>query len=235
MSAVGPAAGDEAASDDDLVISILGVRARPSTDAPAVLEVQLATTRGDIEGWLHPCEGSTGCAIFVGGAAGGVDGPADRVYVRLAEALLEHGVTSLRVRYRQPGELLECVLDALAGCSFLKGIGGEGAVLVGHSFGGAVAIKAGGLSPFVRSVIALSSQRFGTQEVEGLGKPLLLIHGADDEVLLPAASEDIYARANEPKRLVILPGAGHGLRESAEEVYGLLHALIRAAVGAALP
>jgi fermentation-respiration switch protein FrsA (DUF1100 family) len=234
--------GDGAASGDgsapggvgDLVISIRGVHAQPS-DLPGCFELRLDTTRGEITGYLHPCEGRAGCVIFLGGAAGGVDGPADSVYVRLAQALVEQGVTSLRLEYREPGEFTECVLDALAGCSFLKGIGGESAVLVGHSFGGAVAIKAGELSPLICFVVALSSQRFGTQDVERLGKPLLLVHGEDDDVLLPAASEDIFGRAVEPKRLILLPGNGHGLRESATDVYRILEQAITDAVGDGAP
>ena len=219
--------GAPPASDgDELVLSIAGVTARP-TDDPSQLDIEINSSRGVIRAHLHPCPGRTGCAVFVGGAAGGVEGPANGVYARLARDLVAAGVTSLRVEYRQPNELTECVLDALGACSVLRGIGGERIVLVGHSFGGAVAIKAGGLSPAVSAVAALSSQRFGTAEVGALGKPLLLVHGSADEVLLPQASEDIYSRAGEPKRLVILEGAGHGLREAAEEVYRLLDSFIR--------
>jgi pimeloyl-ACP methyl ester carboxylesterase len=171
---------------------------------------------------LQPCEGKTGCVVFIGGAGGGVDGPANQVYVRLAQALVERGVSSLRVRYRNAGDFEECVLDALAACSFLKGIGAQQAVLVGHSFGGAVAIKAGELGSIVNAVVAMSSQRFGTHDVQQLGKPLLLIHGSRDDVLDRAASDDIFERAVEPKRLVILEGAGHGLLEASEDVFNIL-------------
>ena len=37
------------------------------------------------------------------------------------------------------------------------------------------------------AVTALSPQRFGTGEVDRLGKPLLLIHGIADRVLPPLA------------------------------------------------
>jgi len=224
----GEAFGD--APTGDLVISIQRVHAQP-TEITGCFELRLDTTRGEITGYLHPCEGRTGCVIFLGGAAGGVDGPADAVYLRLAQALVAKGVTSLRLQYREPGEFTECVLDTLAGCSFLKGIGGEAAVLVGHSFGGAVAIKAGELSPLVNFVVAMSSQRFGTQDVERLHKPLLLVHGEADDVLLPQASEDIFGRAQEPKRLILLPGTGHALRESADDVYRILEQAITDVVG----
>jgi alpha/beta superfamily hydrolase len=214
----------------DLQLSIRGARAQPGEQA-GEMQVELDTTRGLIEAYLHPCEGKTGCAIFIGGAAGGIDGPANRVYTRLSRALVAGGVTSLRLKYRQAGEFEECVMDTLAACSFLKGIGGQRAVIVGHSFGGAVAIKAGELNELTTAVAAMSSQRYGTQTVEQLGKPLLLVHGSNDQILDRAASDDIFARAHEPKRLEILDGSGHGLAENAEDVYALLSAFIREHAG----
>ncbi|MDA0364827.1 MAG: alpha/beta hydrolase [Chloroflexi bacterium] len=212
---------------EELTLSIKGVRARAG-DAPNELEVELDTSRGSITVHLHPCEGKTGCVVFLSGAGGGVKGPANEVFVRLGRALVADGITSVRVAYRDPGEFEECVLDALAACSFLKGIGAEQVVIVGHSFGGAVAVKAGELAPISTAVVGMSSQRFGTQEVAQLGKPLLLIHGSRDDVLDQAASQDIYDRALEPKQLVLLDGAGHGLSEVADEVYDLLKAFITA-------
>jgi len=222
--------GGDGLADQDLTIGIRGVQALPSEE-PGQLDVELETTRGAVRAHLHPREGKTGCAIFIGGAAGGVEGPANQVYLRLSRDLIAQGVTSIRVEYRQPGEFAECVLDALVACSFLKGLGAGRAVIIGHSFGGAVAIKAAELAPLASAVVGMSSQRFGTQTVERLRKPLLLIHGADDDVLLPQASEDIFERALEPKQLVVLPGAGHSLREVPDEVYQLLFDYITEQVG----
>ena len=220
---------------DDLVLSIQSVNASPG-ELPGELDVEIETTRGQIRAALHPCEGKTGCAIYVGGAAeGNAEGPADSVYLRLSRELTARGVTSLRIHYREPGEFTECVLDTLAACSFLRGIGAERAVLVGHSFGGAVVIKAGELAGLATAVAALSPQRHGTQEVEKLGKPLLLIHGSADRVLLPEASEDIHARARDPKRLEILEGGSHSLNEVAADVRSLLSDFIAEAVGDPAP
>jgi pimeloyl-ACP methyl ester carboxylesterase len=222
-----PAEGDSS----DLTLSIRGVRTAPG-DVPGEMKVELNTTRGTITTHLRPCEGRTGCVIFLGGAGGGARGPANAIYETIGEELVQAGVTSLRVEYRKPGEFEESVADALAGASFLKGIGATEAVVVGHSFGGAVAIKAGELAPLIKGVVAISSQRFGTQQVDQLDKPLLLIHGSNDEILDQAASKDIFERANEPKRLEILEGAGHGLAEAVDEVHDLLHDFITMSVGA---
>ena len=45
-------------------------------------------------------------------------------------------------------------------------------------------------------------------------------------VLDRAASDDIFARAREPKRLAILEGTGHALEERAGEVHELLTAFV---------
>ena len=201
----------------DLTLSLKNVMAAPGDD-PDSMKVSLVTTRGDIDGIFHPVEGGTGAAIFVGGAMGGLDGPADSVYKRLPPKLKESSVSCLRLTYRHPNEFEECVLDVLAGCSFLKGIGATDIVLVGHSFGGAVVIKAGELHQSVRAVVAMSPQLHGTRQVEGLGKPLLLIHGAADTVLSHEASEDIFRRALDPKRLVLYGDTGHSLVQASESV-----------------
>lgn len=207
--------------NEELTLSIRGVRAKPGEE-PGEIDLEIETTRGVIVSHFTPVEGKTGVAIFIGGAGGGTRGPANEMYLTLAAELALAGVSTLRPEYRKPADFEECVMDVLACCSFLKGIGAERAVVVGHSFGGAVAIKVGELAPLISAVCSLSSQRFGTFEVERLGKPLLLIHGSQDDVLDQEASQDIYRRALEPKQIVILEGDGHGLREHAEEVRSLV-------------
>jgi dipeptidyl aminopeptidase/acylaminoacyl peptidase len=39
--------------------------------------------------------------------------------------------------------------------------------------------------------------------------PWLLVHGAEDDVVPIQDSRDIYQKANDPKKLVELPGANH--------------------------
>ena len=208
------------AGDRDLELSITQVAAHPEPDGN--LRVMIGTTRGEIRGMLHPCATAPGGAIYVGGAMGGFEGPANDLYGRLADRLRPQ-LSGLRIHYRRPGEFEECVLDVLAGASFLRGMGAtDGIALVGHSFGGAVVIKAGGLSPAVAGVAALSPQLYGTRTVEALGKPLLLVHGMRDGVLGHAASEDIHSRALEPKRLVLYAEADHSLDQAAGDLEELL-------------
>ncbi len=211
----------------DLDLRLLRVAAQPA-DTPGTFRIMLDTTRGEIEGVLHAVEGGTSAIVCVGGAMGGIDGPADGLYGRLPELLESSAVTVLRLNYRKPNEFEECVLDVLAGCSFLKGIGATDLALIGHSFGAAVVIKAGELAPLVRAVVSLSPQLYGTRQVEQLGKPLLLVHGMADNILSHEASEDIYRRAVEPKRIVLLADAGHSLIQAKDEVDALLAEWLRA-------
>ena len=213
---------DESEPPQDLDLRLLRVGAAPLNDDGTVLQVRLETTRGTIEGILHPVEGGTGAVVCVGGAMGGLDGPADKLYERLAGLLAPSRVTVLRLNYREPNNFEECVLDTLAGCSFLRGIGAAELALVGHSFGGAVVIKAGELHDAVRGVVSMSPQLYGTREVENLGKPLLLIHGMSDGVLNHEASEDIYRRALEPKRIALFAEAGHSLIQAKDQIDQLL-------------
>jgi hypothetical protein len=211
---------DPGADDRDLELAITQVGAHPEPDGK--LRVMIGTTRGEIRGVLHPCGTAPAGAIYLGGAMGGFEGPANDIYGRLADRL-RPSMSGLRMHYRRPGDFEECVLDVLTGVSFLRGMGATGGIaLVGHSFGGAVVIKAGQLSPSVTGVAALSPQLHGTRTVEALGKPLLLVHGMRDGVLDHAASEDIHARALEPKRIVLYAEADHSLNQAADDLEELL-------------
>ena len=212
---------------EDLTLSLHNVTAAPGPTADS-LDVVLQTSRGEIPGLFHPVQGGSGAVICAGGAMGGLDGPAGGLFVRLPGLLLPRKVSVLRLDYREPNTFEECVLDVLAGCSFLKGIGATDAVLVGHSFGGAVVVKAGALHPLVRAVASLSPQLYGTRQVEELARPLLLVHGSADEVLESEASEDIYRRAADPKQLVIYGDAGHALGTVAEALDELVATWVEA-------
>ncbi len=218
----------------DLTLNIEEVKADREPDGS--FRITLRTSRGDLQCLFTACEGQPGVALMIGGAMGGFDGPAGGVYKDLATRLPGKGVSVLRVNFRQPGEFEECVMDVLGGLSFVKGIGGGAVVLIGHSFGGAVVIKAGELSPAVAAVAALSSQRFGTSTVENLApRPLLLVHGTADTILPPEASQDIYDRARQPKRLTLIEGAGHGLMEARDDLIEMLEMFILAMAGSSDP
>lgn len=209
---------------DELSIQIREVVPWQPPDGLAGRGMLLRTNRGDIQAIVHHDQTTptTKGIVWVWGARGGFAGPAGCIYGDLAEKL-KTGVTSIRVNYRDPRILQESALDALAGVSFLAGTGHTDILLVGHSFGGAVVITAGSLSDRVKAVAALSSQTFGAQSAANVSpRPLLLVHGEKDTRLSPQCSKQIYEWAQEPKELVLYPGAEHGLKECKDELRVLL-------------
>ena len=207
-------------SDEDLNMRILGVD--PGDEIAGARRLTIRTSRGAIPVVMHAAESATRAVVCVSGAIGGFDGPA-MLYPRLGFELPRKGITVARVNYRTPNDFDECLLDTLAALTFLKGTGHQRAAIIGHSFGGAVAINAGTLSPIAVAVIAISSQLAGAHVVADLKlKPLLLIHGTADERLPPRSSELIYERAEEPKRLMLFEGADHRLSGKGEELFALV-------------
>ena len=53
-------------------------------------------------------------------------------------------------------------------------------------------------------------------------RPILIVHGDRDGVIPPDTARTIYDWAFEPKRLVMMEGADHGLREVRDDVRSLL-------------
>jgi pimeloyl-ACP methyl ester carboxylesterase len=201
-------------------LRITGVE--PGDEIAGARKLTIATTRGPIPLVMHASAEKGRAALCVCGAIGGFDGPA-MLYPRLGLEMPKLGITIARLNYRQPNEFGECLVDALAGVTFLAGIGHQRVTLIGHSFGGAVAINAGTIAPAVTNVIALSSQLGGAHGVGDLSpKPLLLIHGDADTILSHESSQALYDRAGEPRTIVILPGVGHRLTEAADQVFDLV-------------
>jgi pimeloyl-ACP methyl ester carboxylesterase len=206
--------------DEGVTLKITGVE--PGDEIAGARKIAIATTRGAIPLVLHSAGEKGRAVLCVSGAFGGFDGPST-LYPRLGLEMPKRGLTVARLGYRAPNEFGECLVDAMAALTFLGGIGNERVALIGHSFGGAVAINAGTLSPIVTTVIALSSQLAGAHVAGELApKPLLLIHGGADTILSHESSQALYDRAVEPKTIKILPGVGHGLAEAADEVFALV-------------
>ncbi len=194
------------------------------------------TPNGELKAIMHRASGSKHGVVWVCGARGGFGGPGEGTYSRLAETFRERGITSLRLDYRQPNVLGECVMDVLAGVAYLKGTSHEPVVLVGHSFGGAVVIAAGAASDHVKGVASLAPQTHGAQLAGRLSpKSLLVVHGKADSRLPYINGEQIYRMAKEPKQLVLYEEAEHGLVECRDELDELLRDWIPATLGVSGP
>jgi alpha/beta superfamily hydrolase len=207
-------------SEEDLELRILGVD--PGEEIAGALKLTIRTSRGEVPIILHAPDSTTRAVVCISGAIGGFDGPA-KLYERLGTELPGKGLTVARMNYRATNDFNECLLDTLATLGFLKATGHERAAIIGHSFGGAVAINAGTISPIAVAVIAISSQLAGAHVVAELKpKPLLLIHGTADTILSHQSSELIYERAQEPKRLMLFEGADHRMSGKGDELFALV-------------
>jgi pimeloyl-ACP methyl ester carboxylesterase len=97
--------------------------------------------------------------------------------------------------------------------------GARAAITMGHSFGGAIAVRtACALGDAVRGVVTFATQSAGCEQADELaGRPLLLFHGDADELLPPQASEMVRFIAGTGE-LVLLPGEGHLLSGAGPEM-----------------
>lgn len=199
-------------------LQIIGIRAGDRTDGAQPLTID--TNRGPLEVALHEATRATRLVMCVGGVGGGLEGPA-MIYPRLGAELPAHGLAVMRLAYRRPGILEECLGDVRAGLSLMVSRGIGEIALVGHSFGGEVVILIAAHDPRIAAVVAISSHLRGAiDSVAALApRPLLLIHGEADKVVNVQDSVKLYAQAGEPKALKLFPGADHVLSQVSEEAY----------------
>jgi alpha/beta superfamily hydrolase len=211
-------------------VADLGVLARQSvTVEPGFEHHELFTMTGLLTVLWHGPPDAEAVLVACGGAMGGLLGPADGLYQDLGVDLARDGIGVLRVGYRSPGELAGCTLDVAAALQLAERNGAVRAVTMGHSFGGAVAVRVGAALPeIVRGVVGLATQSAGCEAAGGLaGRPLLLVHGDADELLPPECSLVVRELAGGGE-VVVVPGAGHLLREAGDLLRKRLPEWVRA-------
>lgn len=188
--------------------------------APGLRHIEIYTMRGLLTILWHGPVDAPAVVLMSGGAMGGLLGPAGGLYHDLGETFAAQGIATLRVGYRRPNDLGPCVHDVAAAADLASRTGARRFVTVGHSFGGAVAVRAGMvLGPCCAGIVTLSTQSAGCEDIGGLRAdvPLLLLHGDRDELLPPEASAVVQQLAGRGD-LEILPGAGHLLTEAHDEL-----------------
>lgn len=218
----------ESSAGPSTPLDAIGVLASQEVEiTPELRHVEIYTMRGLLTIlWHAPSSpagaggtagGGTGggAVVACGGAMGGLLGPAEGLYHRLGAHLAEQGTPVLRVSYRRPNDIDACCLDVAAAVQLAAGAGASRVVVMGHSFGGAVAVQVGvALPSTVAGVVTFATQSAGCEVAGGLGeRPLLLFHGDRDELLPLQASEVVRAIAGHGE-LVVLPGDGHLLAKS---------------------
>lgn len=191
------------------------VQAAPAAAPPqpsAARRLRFTLDRETFDGRLQPATIGDAALLWVFGSGGGLGGPSGGIYARLGASLVSRGVTSLELDYRRLRDLDACVADVRAGIAHLESLGRRRIVLVGHSFGGRVVITAAAGAASVVAICAMSSTDVPPGVVEALApRPLLLIHGEQDELVPHAVSLALFKRAGAGKELLLYPGCGHGL------------------------
>jgi pimeloyl-ACP methyl ester carboxylesterase len=163
--------------------------------------------------------------LFIGGADGGFMGPSD-IYEALSKLFIPLQIGVLRVDYRIhqfPNDVEQGAYDAQQAASWLMSQGYEKILIVGHSFGGAVAIETAAKNHNIRGVIGLASQTAGATNITSLvDTPVLLIHGDSDTRLPVSCSIMLYEMTSTPCELAILEGGTHSLRQVSESATKLI-------------
>lgn len=207
-------------------LEMLGVMAsQQATIGPQLRQLELYTTRGLLSLLWHEPTGSARNVgvVMMGGAMGGTLGPGDSLFHVLGETLSNAGIPAIRMSYRKPNDMDRCCVDVAAAVQLLVGSGADSVVLMGHSFGGAVAVRVGvGLREMVSGVVTFATQSAGCEVAGGLqGRSLLMFHGDADSILPVEASEVVKAMAGTGD-LHIMKGDDHLLANSHDEMLAIV-------------
>jgi pimeloyl-ACP methyl ester carboxylesterase len=145
--------------------------------------------------------------------------------------------------------------DAAAAWDYLihiMGLDPAQVVIYGHSLGGAVAAELALRQPGACAIVLestftsmadmgrlrypmfpidwLLNQRFDAVERVGrLRQPIVLVHGTHDDIVPVAMGERLLAVAREPKRLVLVHGAGHedALQNAGQQLHESIKQLVQ--------
>lgn len=202
----------------------------------AVEDVSIGTNDGErLHGWWIGAHGPPrGHVLFCHGNAGNIGSRAG-----YARALSRVGFDVLLFDYRGYGRSSGrpseegTHRDAQAALAALRGRPGvqpARTLYLGESLGGAVALALALESPpaglilqsaftsvrdMARSVMPLLPRAVvpdaypSLRLIAHLGAPLLVLHGEHDDVVPVAQGRALFAAAPQPKRIEVLPGAGH--------------------------
>jgi hypothetical protein len=200
----------------------------------AAEEIVLDTADGErVIVWHMPPRGAQPVVLYFHGNGGAL-----RYRVERFRALTADGSGLVALSYRgyggssgsptEPGLLA----DAAAAYAFaVARYRSERIVLWGESLGAGVAIALAAThkvarlvleAPFSSAVdlgaaaywfmpvrLLMKDQFRSDQRIGQVRAPVLILHGSDDRVVPLAFGERLFALANEPKRLVRIPGGGH--------------------------
>lgn len=202
---------------------------------PDVVERVIATLDGEkIIAWYGKAKPSQPTLLYFHGNGGALETRAERI-----RAYLDRGRGVYMMSYRgysgstgSPSEAANVADARLAYDDLVSlGVAAKDIIIYGESLGTGVGVqvarekKVAGLvldSPFtsiveraaqlypVLPVRMLLSDRYDSLSVIGdVHVPLLIIHGEADDIVPVEMGRRLFAKANEPKEIKTLPGAGH--------------------------
>lgn len=207
-----------------------------------VQDLKLAGSDGEtLQAWYAPAGAGKPTILFLQGNGGEI---ADRGERFAAYQAQDFGVFFLSYRGygASSGSPSEggLVRDALTAYDWLvaQGVKPERMMLVGESLGGGVAVQLAAQKPVaalaleatfasavnVASVIywwlpvrLLMKDKFESISVIAkIRAPLLITHGAADEIIPLIEGQKLFAHANQPKQMIVVPDGTHGSILSAE-------------------
>ncbi len=202
---------------------------------PSVEEVELTAKDGTkLIAWHMPARGAKPTMLYFTGNSGNAAQRAGKIAMIAADG---YGV--LMLNYRRFGGSRgwptekNNVADAGVAYDYLRsiGLGEKDIVSYGESLGTGVAVQLA-LSRSVKALVLESpftslpelakrawpffplnlviADRYRTiDKISGVDVPVLIVHGARDEIIPVAHGRRVYHVANQPKQLSILPRAGH--------------------------
>jgi len=208
-------------------------------------DVELAASDGvRLHAWFVPAPRTPPVVLFLHGNAGNISHRLDKLSV-----LHEIGAAVMLLDYRgygrsdgTPGEE-GTYHDAAAAYDWLRRrhVAAQRIVVYGESLGGPIATDlasrrpVGGLIlesapssiigvarhhyPFLPVTLFLSIRYDAAAKIGGVRSPLLILHSPTDEIVPFSMAEELYAAANQPKRLVRLGGAHNDNFIVAAEAY----------------
>lgn len=214
-----PSAPEDPAQERGTPVEELGILATQEIEVtPGLRHIEIYTWKGLLTLLWHGERDAERVVLAGGGAAGGLLGPAEGLYHDLGVTLAEQGIGTVRVGWRRPDDIPSCSHDMAAAAELAAVNGARRFVTMGHSFGGAIAVRVAVAFPdLVVGVVGLAAQSAGCENASGLaGRPLLLLHGDRDELLPPHVSETVNMLAGGHGEMEILTDTGHLMAESKE-------------------
>lgn len=208
-----------ASASDSSPLDDLHVLAQQHVElAPGIEHHELYTNTGLLSLLWYPC-GAEPAVVMGGGALGGMLGGAG-LYHELGTQLAAQGIAAVSIGWRRPNDLDACTHDMLAAMQLMARRGARRFVTIGHSFGGAIAIRTAASvhDTLVPGVVTLATQSAGCEPAESLGdRQMLFFHGDNDQILPHMSSEMVRMLAGTGE-LVILPGEDHMLGGAKDQI-----------------